>query len=155
MIQQKHFAGGLLALGISIALQTGVSAATDTPSNSWLMSDAEVAAHTAAMARLEGPARDEYRNAQYEQLKRRAQEHGFELPADPPWANEIRECSRYTAAEMPRQQRQPVTPRCGRSCRRVVRPCSRHPRPTSSVCRKRPMRSNNRSTPNYRQIGSA
>lgn len=87
MIQQKQLAGGLLALGISIALQASVSAATDTPSTSWLMSEAEVNAHTAAMARLEGQARDDYRNAQYEQLKKRAQEHGFKLPADPPWAN--------------------------------------------------------------------
>ena len=88
MIQQKQLAGGLLALGISIALQANVSAATDTPSTSWLMSEAEVAAHTAAMAKLEGAARDEYRNAQYEQLKQRAQVQGFKLPADPPWSKE-------------------------------------------------------------------
>ena len=88
MIQQKQFAGGLLALGISIALQASVSAATDTPSTSWLMSEAEMAAHKAAMARLEGQARDEYRNAQYEQLKQRAQEHGFKLPEHPPWTQQ-------------------------------------------------------------------
>jgi hypothetical protein len=85
MIQKKHFAGGLLGLVISITLQT-TSAATEAPATSWLMSEAELAAHRATMATLEGQAREDYRNAQYEQLKRRALERGFSLPADPPWA---------------------------------------------------------------------
>jgi hypothetical protein len=85
MIQKKHLASGLLGLVISITLQT-TSAATEAPATSWLMSEAELAAHRATMATLEGQAREDYRNAQYEQLKQRALERGFSLPADPPWA---------------------------------------------------------------------
>lgn len=85
MIQQKQFVGGLLALGISIALQASASVVTDAPPTTLLMSEAEVNAHTAAMAKLEGQAREDYRNAQYEQLKKRAREQGFELPEKPPW----------------------------------------------------------------------
>ena len=96
MIQKKHFAGGLLGLVVSITLQAA-SAATEAPATSWLMSEAELATHRATMAALEGQAREDYRNAQYEQLKRRALERGFSLPADPPWA---------TAAASP----EPATP---------------------------------------------
>lgn len=85
MIQKKQFAGGIFALGMVIAVQA-TSAATDASSTSWLMSETELAAHRATMATLEGPARDAYRNSQYEQLKQRALERGYKLPADPPWA---------------------------------------------------------------------
>lgn len=87
-MNQKHpYASGLLALGISFALQTTALASADAPSASPLMSEAEIAAHKSSMAALEGRARDEYRDAQYEQLKRRAREQGFSLPDQPPWAN--------------------------------------------------------------------
>ena len=82
MIQKKQFAGGLLGLVISITLQA-TSAATDASATSRLMSEAELATHTATMAALEGQAREDYRNAQYEQLKKRALERGFELPGRP------------------------------------------------------------------------
>jgi len=85
MIQKQQFAGGLLALVIAITLQS-TCAASDAPATSWLMSEAELATHRATMAALEGRAREDYRNAQYEQLKKRALARGFELPADPPWA---------------------------------------------------------------------
>ena len=65
MIQKMQFAG-IVALGISIALQVNTSAATEAQAESWLMSEAELANHRATMAILEGQAREDYRNAQYE-----------------------------------------------------------------------------------------
>ena len=99
MIQQKQYVGGLLALGISIALQANVSAATEAPAASWLMSDWEVTAHKATMAKLEGQAREDYRNAQYERLRQRALQQGFELPADPPWAGAAAAATQPSSAE--------------------------------------------------------
>jgi len=86
MTQLKHFSAGLMALGISLALQGGAAAATDTAPAFRILSDEEIAAHSAIMNSLQGEARDEYRNAQYEQLKQRALDNGFRLPATPPWA---------------------------------------------------------------------
>ncbi|MGB5742678.1 MAG: hypothetical protein WBM65_09715, partial [Sedimenticolaceae bacterium] len=51
-----------------------------------VMSDDEVATHSVAMKALQGPARDEYRNFYYQELRRRAQENGYWMPARPPWA---------------------------------------------------------------------
>jgi hypothetical protein len=51
-----------------------------------IMSGDEVARHSVAMKSLQGAARDEYRNSHYEQLRRRAQEHGYWMPPRPPWA---------------------------------------------------------------------
>ena len=86
MNHTNKFTGGLLALCVSIGLQTNAPAATDVPGDFSIMSPAEVAAHSAAMKSLQGAAREDYRNAQYQQLKKRALERGFKLPADPPWA---------------------------------------------------------------------
>ena len=87
MNQKPPYASVLLALGISVALQTTSLAGADAPSASLLMSEAEIAAHKSTMATLEGRARDEYRDAQYKQLQQRAREQGFSLPEQPPWAN--------------------------------------------------------------------
>lgn len=86
MNHPKQFTGGLLALCVSIGLQTNALAATDAPTDFRIMNPAEVTAHSAAMGSLQGTAREDYRNAQYQQLKKRALERGFKLPADPPWA---------------------------------------------------------------------
>ena len=86
MNHKPPYASGLLALGISVALQTTALAGADAPSASLLMSEAEIAAHRSTMATLEGRARDEYRDAQYKQLQQRAREQGFSLPDQPPWA---------------------------------------------------------------------
>lgn len=84
MTQLKHFGSGLLALGISLALQSGVAA--DTQPGFRIMSDQEVATHATTMSALQGEARDSYRNAQYEQLRLRALQNGYQMPASPPWA---------------------------------------------------------------------
>jgi len=81
MTQLKHFSAGLMALGISLALQGGAAAATDAAPAFRILSDEEIAAHSAVMNSLQGEARDAYRNAQYEQLKQRALDNGFRLPA--------------------------------------------------------------------------
>jgi len=86
MTQFKHFGARLAALGVSLALQGVALAGTDTPPTFRILSDQEVAAHTAMMNTLQGKAREEYRNAQYEQLKKRAMENGFRMPSTPPWA---------------------------------------------------------------------
>ena len=50
-----------------------------------IMTDAEIAEHKRIMQGLNGTAREDYRNAQYEQLKQRAQAQGYLLPDTPPW----------------------------------------------------------------------
>lgn len=50
-----------------------------------IMSEQEMATHRAAMATLSGSAREAYRNARYTELRQRAIENGFQLPATPPW----------------------------------------------------------------------
>ena len=57
------------------------------PESFSIMSDHEIAEHQATMASLQGTAREEYRNAQYEKLKQRAQAQGYQLPDTPPWGN--------------------------------------------------------------------
>ena len=89
MTQLQQFTGGLLALGISLALYTGPSGASDTSPGFSIMSDAEVATHSAAMSALQGKSRDDYRNAQYEQLRSRALENGYRMPATPPWGVQV------------------------------------------------------------------
>jgi hypothetical protein len=51
-----------------------------------IMSDEEIARHTAAMAELQGDAREAYRNEQYELLRQRAGQAGYAMPESPPWA---------------------------------------------------------------------
>lgn len=50
-----------------------------------IMSEQEITEHKAAMASLQGTAREDYRNAQYRKLKERAQAQGYALPDTPPW----------------------------------------------------------------------
>ncbi len=52
-----------------------------------IMSDQEIAEHKAKMTSLQGSAREEYRNAQYEKLKQRARAQGYQLPETPPWGS--------------------------------------------------------------------
>ena len=54
-------------------------------SSAALMSDEEIARHTAKMAQLEGQEREDYRNAQYQMLVQRAKQQGYDMPATPPW----------------------------------------------------------------------
>ena len=52
-----------------------------------IMTDAEIAEHKRIMQSLSGTAREDYRNAQYQQLKQRAQAQGYLLPDTPPWGH--------------------------------------------------------------------
>ena len=101
MNHPKQFTGGLLALCVSIGLQANALAATDAPADFRIMNPAEVTAHSAAMGSLQGAAREDYRNAQYQQLKKRALERGFRLPADPPWAGTTTAAGPASAAGLP------------------------------------------------------
>lgn len=58
---------------------------TAQASTSALMSDDEIARHSAKMAQLEGQEREDYRNAQYQMLVQRAKQQGYDMPATPPW----------------------------------------------------------------------
>ena len=69
MTNPKQLLAAFVGLGIILA----GSCARDRGTGLRIMNDQEIAAHTAAMANLQGTARDDYRNAQYEQLKIRAQ----------------------------------------------------------------------------------
>ncbi len=85
MTQRKRFTTGLVAIGLTI----GVQVATANPSEPAfrIMSDDEIATHSEAMRSLQGSARDDYRNAQYDLLRQRALEQGYAMPATPPWGN--------------------------------------------------------------------
>lgn len=86
MSQSKQLMAGLLALGASFSLPVAVSADESTDAPFKIMNAGEVATHTAAMKALEGAAREDYRNAQYAQLKERAARNGYLMPDEPPWA---------------------------------------------------------------------
>ncbi len=75
----------LTALGLMLAFQVNTAAATESPGAFRIMSAEEVTAHSAAMNTLRGSAREDYRNAQYEQLRQRALEQGYGMPPAPPW----------------------------------------------------------------------
>jgi hypothetical protein len=88
MSQLLKVTGSLAAVGMGLASYS-VASATDGASSTYqLMSDSEIAAHTATMQVLQGAAREEYRDAQYERLKQRALEHGFLMPDVPPWRSQ-------------------------------------------------------------------
>ena len=52
------------------------------------MSDQEADSYRMAMQALDGQAREDYRNAQYEKLRQRALENGYRMPVTPPWAGQ-------------------------------------------------------------------
>jgi hypothetical protein len=92
MSQLLQVTGNLVAVGIALA-SLPEAFATDNGSPGYqLMNESEIAAHTATMQVLQGTAREDYRDAQYERLKQRALDHGFLMPDIPPWR------SRSTAA---------------------------------------------------------
>lgn len=78
----KQYAGGLLGLWLAMP----VAAGNDPSSGFRIMSNEEVATHTAIMAALQEGPRREYRDAQYAQLRQRAQQQGYTMPETPPWA---------------------------------------------------------------------
>ena len=85
MTQCSQFAVGLLTLAAALVPATGIQAASDPAPVFRIMSDDEIAAHSTVMQNLHGQAREEYRNAQYAQLRQRALDNGYRMPADPPW----------------------------------------------------------------------
>mgnify|MGYP001546543359 CR=1 FL=1 len=86
MTHRKHLTGGLIAIGISMGLSSVLSAAPEAPANFRIMSEKEVADHTAVMDSLQGSAREEYRNTHYRELQERARRQGYLMPTQPPWA---------------------------------------------------------------------
>ena len=80
--------GTLLTLAIASAMATGIAAAEGPSTTFRIMSDEEMAAHRMTMQALSGEAREEYRNAQYAQLRRRALDNGYRMPETPPWQAE-------------------------------------------------------------------
>lgn len=67
-------------------------------SSAALMSDEEIARHTAKMAQLEGQEREDYRNAQYQMLVQRAKQQGYDMPATPPWQTAAKPTSTVSQA---------------------------------------------------------
>lgn len=78
-----------IALGLNslcLAAPIAPGAAVDVPPEAFhIMTKQEIAQHKAKMAKLAGTAREEYRNAQYALLKKRAMAQGYQLPDVPPW----------------------------------------------------------------------
>lgn len=75
-----------LAVTLAILSTATIASATSGDGAFRLMSEQEIADHAAAMATLEGAARDDYRNSQYRALRARAMEQGYSMPETPPWA---------------------------------------------------------------------
>ncbi len=92
MSQLLQVTASLVAVGVALASFPEAFATDSGASGYRLMNESEIAAHTATVQVLQGAAREEYRDAQYERLKQRALEHGFLMPDIPPWR------SRSTAA---------------------------------------------------------
>ena len=88
MSQLLHLTGSLVTVGIALAQFPEAFATDSEPSGYQLMNESEIAAHTATMQVLQGTAREEYRDAQYERLKQRALDHGFLMPDIPPWRSQ-------------------------------------------------------------------
>lgn len=75
---------GLSSLSLAAPIAPGAAVAVP-PEQFRIMTEQEIAEHKAKMASLAGTAREEYRNAQYEMLKKRALAQGYQLPDVPPW----------------------------------------------------------------------
>ena len=83
MTQHKRFTTGLATIGLIIGTQAAMANPAEPAFR--IMSDEEIATHSEAMRSLQGAARDDYRNAQYDLLRQRALEQGYAMPATPPW----------------------------------------------------------------------
>lgn len=86
MIHGKQLVHGLSALSLLLGIHSQAAIAAETTAPFRIMSEQEIKAHSAAMDSLQGQAREDYRNAQYEHLKQRARAAGYSLPDNPPWA---------------------------------------------------------------------
>ena len=85
MTQHKRFTTGLVIIGLIIGTQAAMANPAEPAFR--IMSDEEIATHSEAMRSLQGAARDDYRNAQYDLLRQRALEQGYAMPATPPWGD--------------------------------------------------------------------
>lgn len=85
MTQHKRFTTGLAIIGLIIGTQAAMANPAEPAFR--IMSDEEIATHSEAMRSLQGAARDDYRNAQYDLLRQRALEQGYAMPATPPWGD--------------------------------------------------------------------
>ena len=68
MSQLLQVTGNLVAVCIALASLPQAFATDNGSSGYQLMNESEIAAHTATMQVLQGTAREEYRDAQYERL---------------------------------------------------------------------------------------
>lgn len=75
-----------IALTTALALAIPYSAAAEQATQGFrIMDQAEAAKYREKLENLQGEARDKYRNQVYAQLRQRAWDHGYEMPAKPPW----------------------------------------------------------------------
>lgn len=80
-LSTRRFSPNLMFI-LLFAGVTSVSAQTEPFA---ILTDDEIASHTATMAGLEGQAKEDYRNAQYQMLQQRAAKQGYAMPDTPPW----------------------------------------------------------------------
>ena len=76
-----------IAAALAFLSTAGIAATAPDDTAFRLMSEQEISDHAAAMATLEGAAREEYRNTQYRALRARAMEQGYAMPESPPWVD--------------------------------------------------------------------
>lgn len=77
----------IFALTTSLTLLTPFSMAANAPTQGFrIMDQAEISRHLTEMEKLKGTEREQYRNNVYAQLRERARQHGYDMPASPPWA---------------------------------------------------------------------
>lgn len=74
------------ALTTSLTLLTPFSMAANAPTQGFrIMDQAEISRHLTEMENLQGTEREQYRNNVYAELRERARQHGYDMPAAPPW----------------------------------------------------------------------
>ncbi len=73
----------LFSLTTLLAGAGGLATAAD--SGFRILNAEEIAHHQAELARLQGEAREQYRNRTYRELRQRAAANGYDMPATPPW----------------------------------------------------------------------
>jgi hypothetical protein len=75
-----------IALTTALALAVPFAAAAEQPTQGFrIMDRAEMAKYRENLENLQGEAREKYRNQVYAQLRQRAWQHGYDMPAKPPW----------------------------------------------------------------------
>jgi hypothetical protein len=75
-----------IALSTALVALLPLTASAGQPAQGFrIMDQAEIAKYREELENLHGAEREKYRNQVYAQLRQRAWQHGYDMPAKPPW----------------------------------------------------------------------